>query len=198
VKRIRYLAGRAALAGAVATAALTGCSLASPATIITPYPASDGVSASISGSNVQLRNFLVIGTAKGAPASVIGALVNDGSQPAKVYLTADLGQSAQPSQTIVQIPAHAIARVGPNQRTEMTIPDLPVEPGAVTGITAATDAGGRTDLQNVPVLTPEGPYASLAPPATPSTGATSSPEATPSTLPSEPVETLAPTTSPTS
>jgi hypothetical protein len=166
VMRPRDVAGRSALATAVLALSLAGCSLASPATIATPYPAADGVGTDLPGTGVKLRDFLVVGTEKGAPAEVIGAVVNNGSTPIEVSLQADLGATAQPTQTVVRVAAQSITLLGPQQRTRMEIPDLPVVPGSLTGISAATAAGGRADF-SVPVLLPHGPYAGLTPSPTP-------------------------------
>jgi hypothetical protein len=178
----RLVAGRTALAGTLLAVGLTGCAYASPSTITTPYPASDGVDADIPGTGVGLRNFIVIGTEKGAPASVVGVIVNDSDTNVQVSLQADLGETAQPSQTLVQIPPHGTTQIGPAQATTMQIPDLPVVPGALTGLSAATPQGGRADL-SVPVLLPVGAYASLTPAPTPS--GTSSPGNEPSSPPTE-------------
>lgn len=164
-QRTRLATSTGVLAGALF---LAGCSATNPQVITTPYPASDGINASLGNTGVGLRNMLVIGTAKGAPASVIGSVVNNSDNEAQVSLQADLGASAQPSQTVIKIPAHGAVSIGPNEPTKMTIPDLPVIPGATTGISAATANGGRADLV-VPVLTPSGAYASQAP--VPTTGA---------------------------
>jgi hypothetical protein len=166
-QRTRLVTSTGVLAGALF---LAGCSATSPQVITTPYSAADGINASLGNTGVALRNMLVVGTAKGAPASVIGAIINNSDAPIQVSLQADLGESAQPSQTVIKVPAHGALSIGPKEQTQMTIPDLPVIPGATTGISAATLNGGRADL-DVPVLAPSGPYASLAP--APTTGAPS-------------------------
>ena len=178
-QRTRRVTGSSVVVGALLTVGLAGCSATNPQTIITPYPAADGVNVSIGNTGVGLRNMLVIGTEKGSPASVIGAVVNESDAAASVSLQADLGESAQPSQTVVQVPAHGAVQLGPTQKTQMTIPDLPVVPGALTGLSAATANGGRADL-DVPVLTPTTYYASQAP-----NEATTSPEPSTSAKPTE-------------
>jgi hypothetical protein len=165
VKRTRDFAGRTVLATAVLALGLTGCSAISPSVVKT-YPASDGVAASLPGTSVELRNFLVVGAAMGSPAEVVGAVVNSGANPVQVSLQAAVGASAQPSQTMVTVPANGIVQVGPDQTTTMEIAQLAAAPGAVLGLTAATSGGGRTDL-NVPILLPQGEYASLTPAPTP-------------------------------
>lgn len=162
VKRIRAVASRSALVTAALVVALSGCSELSPAVTATPYPASDGASIDLPGSAVALRNFIVIGAEKGAPAVVVGAVINDGPAEVQVSLQADLGATTQPTQTVVRVGAHSSVQIGPEQAFEMPIPELPVEPGANTSFSAATAAGGKAEL-SVPVLRPEHEYAELTP-----------------------------------
>lgn len=146
-------------AGALAVV-LAGCGGMSPVTAIQPYEPSDGVSLDIADGQVALRNLLVVGRAKGEPAAVIGALVNRGAEPVTVALTADLAEETQPTETRVNVPARGSVILGPGERNEMKIPALPVIPGDVITIAAATATGGAHEVQ-VPVLPPEGPYASI-------------------------------------
>jgi hypothetical protein len=162
VKRTRDVAVRTALAVTALAVSLAGCSALSPRVINTPYPAADGVQLNLPGSNVKLRDFLVVGTSVGAPAEVIGVVVNDGSSPARISLQADLGATAQPTQTLVQVEAHGVVRIGPDQATQMELPQLPVIPGGVLALSAATATGGTANLE-VPVVLPEGDYAGLTP-----------------------------------
>jgi hypothetical protein len=167
VKRIRDIAGKSALVTAALAVVLSGCSTLSPSTISDPYPAADGINLNLPGSTVALRNFLVIGASKGDPAVVVGALINNGPTEVDVALQADLGDTAQPTQTVVKVDANSSVQIGPGQKFEMSIPQLPVEPGATTALSAATTAGGRTEL-TVPVLRPEDQYKNLTPaPTTP-------------------------------
>ncbi len=181
MKRTRVVAGRTMLVTAAVAVGLAGCSVLSPATVIKPYAAADGVGLDLPGGTVSLRNFLVVGTAKGKPAAVVGTVVNDGPTDVQVGLQSDLGATAQPTQTVVEVDAHSAVQVGPGQKVTMVIPQLPVDPGSVTAISAATQSGGRADV-DVPVLLPQGEYSSLTPSPTPSETATETPEnsATPS------------------
>jgi hypothetical protein len=177
VKRIRDIAGKSALVTAALAVVLSGCSLLSPSIITEPYAAADGVNVDLPGSTVALRNLIVIGAEKGEPAVVLGAVVNSGSSDVEVSLQADLGETTQPSQTVVRVNANSSVQLGPGQKFEMEIPELPVEPGANTTLSAATMTGGRTEL-TVPVLRPEDHYASITP--APTTPAPTTAEPTPS------------------
>jgi hypothetical protein len=167
VKRIRDVVGRTALVTAVLAIGLSGCSELSPSIVTEPYPASDGTNAELPGSTVALRNFLVIGAEKGKPAELIGAVVNDSAEAVDVAFQTDPGGGAQPAQAVVKVEPYSTVQIGPEQKNTLSIPQLSVEPGATTSLSAATTAGGRTEI-TVPVLRPEDEYASITPGPTPS------------------------------
>jgi hypothetical protein len=169
VKRICDVAGRTALVAAALAVGLSGCSALSPSTVTETYPASDGTNTDLPGSSVALRNFLVIGAEKGAPAELVGAVINDGAAPVDVSLQADPGQTAQAATpTVVHVAAHSSVQVGPEQAFTLSIPALSVEPGATTALTAATTGGGRTAI-TVPVLRPQDEYTDITPAPTTAT-----------------------------
>ncbi len=174
MKRIRDIAGKSALVTAALAVVLSGCSVLSPSIITEPYPAADGVNVDLPGSTVALRNVLVIGAEKDAPAVVLGSVANTGSTEVEVSLQADLGETAQPTQTVVRVGANSSVQLGPGQKFEMAIPELPVEPGATIKLSAATTTGGRTEL-TVPVLRPEDEYTNITPAATTPAATTAAP-----------------------
>jgi hypothetical protein len=174
VKRIRDVVGRTVLVTAALAVGLSGCSALNPSITTEPYQAAEGTNADLPGSAVKLRNFVVVGATKGDPAEVLGAVSNDGTTQVEVSLQATLGETAQPTQTLITVGPNSSVQLGPDQQFEMTIPQLPVDPGATTELSAATATGGRVTL-TVPVVRPEGEYASITPaPA----GATEEPEPT--------------------
>jgi hypothetical protein len=161
--RTRALAG-AGLA-VVLAATTAGCSMTSPATIRTPYAASDGVNVDL-GDQIALRNFLVIATEKGGRGAVVGAVVNGGDRSVTVDFTANLGETTQPYLLQVRVPANSQVLVAPGEEQELIIPDLPSAPGEVLGMTASAPSTGAEEFFP-PVLPPEGPYEGLtAPPTT--------------------------------
>jgi hypothetical protein len=178
VKRTRVVAAKTALATGALALGLAGCAVTSPAVIRTPYPASDGIDADLPGTDVGLRNLIVIGAAKGSEAELIGSVINTGTSDARINLQAAVGESGQPSQTTVAVGAGETVQFGPgDNQTPVTITDLAVAPGDVTGLTASTTSGGRVDV-SVPVLTPEGTYAGITPPASAAPEPTGSPSST--------------------
>ncbi|GAB6901069.1 hypothetical protein [Kineosporia succinea] len=179
MKRTRVLAAKTALATSVLALGLAGCSVLNPAVIKDPYPASDGIDADLPGqgrsSTVLLRNLMVIGAEKGGEAELIGSVINRGTTDARVQLQAAVGETGQPSQTTVAVPAGSSVQLGPGaNQTPVSISSLAVDPGALTGLTASTTNGGRIDL-SLPVRLPEGDYATVTPAAEPSPSATTRP-----------------------
>jgi hypothetical protein len=154
----------------------SGCALASPTTIVTPYAASDGVNAQVNltgGGTVKFRNFLLVSSAKGAPGVLVGAVAADGSSPVDVQLSV-LGPDGQPvGQTSVTAKPGELAQIGPDG-TQLQVSDVPMPPGSTLTLRAQTPSGG-TDF-NLPVLAPQNQYSSI----TPSETASPSPSASPS------------------
>lgn len=166
MKRTRVPAAKTALVTGVLALGLAGCSVFNPAVIQTPYAASDGVDADLPGTDVVLRNLIIIGDEKGSEAELVGSVVNTGTEDARITLQADAGETGQPSQTTVAVGAGQAVQFGPaSNQTEVLVTDLAVDPGGITGLTASTTSGGRVDI-NVPVLAAEGDYAEVTPAAT--------------------------------
>jgi hypothetical protein len=175
-RRARALLG--AGIAAVLAAVLTGCSGMSPITTITPYPPSDGVNVDL-GDDIRLANFLVVGAEKGGPGAVVGAIVNQGTRTATVELATQLGETAQPSQTRVSVPPGNQVLIAPGERYEIVIDQLPVAPGELLEMSAASASAGATFFE-APVLPPNGEYATLTvAPTTPAATPTGSPSVTP-------------------
>ncbi len=201
VVRLRMRAGsRAAVAAAGLALVLAGCTVTNPQETVTPFDAGDGRSGQIGGhdanTGINLRNFLVVSTAKGAPGRVVGALSNKSGAAAQVQLaivtTGSDGQLTSLGQTTVPLQPGEFAHVGwpsevssgaaatpstaassvgtepPATRTvDFTIPAVPVAPGAVLQLVAGTPASGNTSF-TIPVLPAVGEYQALAPSASPS------------------------------
>jgi hypothetical protein len=151
----------------LATSALTGCSASNPIATEKTYAASDGMNGSITdpatGTAVQLRNFLVVGSKKGAPGTLIGAVINQGTTPVTVTLTVlDAAGKTPVGTDTVSVKPGELTQVGP-AGTVVTVTSMPTDPGTVIQLRADTGSGG--ELIDLPVLAAEGAYASLAPSA---------------------------------
>jgi len=174
----RLLAGSVLLAGAVGV--LAGCSATNPSPISSPYPAGDGTNAEISDPNtgavLKLRNFLLVGTDKGKPAQLVGAIANEGTTPVQVTLSIDAAAPASASasadpaaapapaqpalQAVITAVPGQLTLVGPGG-TAASLSSLPAIPGATVTLRAQTSAGGQSLI--IPVMQAEGQYASLPP-----------------------------------
>jgi hypothetical protein len=161
-RRARALAAAGAVL--VAAGALAGCSTRSPATITTPYAAADGVNVDL-GDIVALRDVLVVGEKKGGRGAVVGTVVNRTDKTVVVELAAQLGPNAAFGQSRVSVPPNGSVLVGPGSKHEMLVDDLPVGPGEVIEMSAASADAGATYFK-APVLAAQGQYESLTPPPT--------------------------------
>ena len=173
MKRTARRPARFVVTGAVAVGAaltLSGCVLTSPTVAGTPYPASDGSEATITdpatNSTIKLNNFLVVASAKGQPASLVGAIVNEGSDNVTVQLSVtDQGATSSLGDASVAAAPGKIAQVGPTG-SALTISSVPQPPGSVLTLVARTTGGGSVHF-TVPVLAATGDYATLTPTPTP-------------------------------
>ncbi len=150
-------------AAALALPGVAGCSFNSPQTTATTYAAADGSNAAITdaatGTAVDLRNFLLVGSDKGGPGTLIGAVVNNGTEPVTVEFTVLDGDSSVGSGRVTAEPG-VLTKVGPGS-DEVSLTSVPAAPGAVLQLKAQTGAGGAQ--MSLPVMAAEGPYADIAP-----------------------------------
>jgi len=188
------------------TVAASACSLASPKVIATPYAAADGSNAdlAIPGSGtVQLRNFLVVSQAKGAPGVIIGAVTTDSLQPLQVQLNLldPTGQNAL-GQAVLTVEPGRLIQIGPGGTEQLQVPDVQVPPGSVLNLNVRSAAGTKTFA--IPVVGETGPYSTVtasaaasSPSESPSESA--SPSASPAVTPTptKPASTAKATASPT-
>ena len=147
----------------LAACALAGCSAVNPITTNEPYAPSDGVRVEL-GDALRAENLLVISDAKGEPGALIGGLTNDGTDDARVTITAD-GSNA----VTVHVAAGVTVLLGTQTDAALSLDSVGVAPGAVLPVTISTPEGGSQSVA-VPVLDGTFPqYATLVP--TPSASA---------------------------
>ncbi len=155
---VKRLYSAVAAVGAVgASVALSACSFFSPVQTETPYNATDGVPAT-SGA-VAARNLIVVSETAGGPGTLTGSLLNTTDDASKFGFLTRAEAEAGTTATMVALPGRAQLQV-----KGVTFANVPNPPGALTDIYLVTPSG-RT-LVSVPVLLPEGPYATLKPAAT--------------------------------
>ncbi len=143
-----------ALAGALA---LSGCQAFSPIQTNVPYQPADGVAVDL--GDVQIRDLVVIAGAKGEVGTLSAMVVNKGTEAVTVtFAVGTDGSSAK-----AEIPAGTQTRLSGVQGTApVTLPAIPAAPGGIIKVTVSTPTGGAPEV-SVPVLLPDGYYASLTP-----------------------------------
>ncbi|HEX3005496.1 MAG TPA: hypothetical protein VHO27_14875 [Angustibacter sp.] len=138
--------------------ALSACGYFSQTTTELNYNPSDGVSASV--GDVGARNLLVVGT-QGSEGLVSGALVNNGTSDATVTISTP--DSPQPVQ--ISVPPNQIVLLGSgSDQRSVVVGNLKQPAGALTKITLSSPQGGEVSV-DVPVVAPQGEYATVTPPA---------------------------------
>ena len=158
-----------AAAGVLSLVALGACSTQSPLQTTVPYQPADGVAAS--NGAVEARDLLVVSSKKDGPGLLSGSVINTGTEPVTIsFLTRTDSEAGTSKGTSVQLKGREQKRLETVQ-----LDKVPDAPGAMTAIIISTGAG--KSLVNVPVLLPQGPYATLTPTAvaTPATGAATAP-----------------------
>ncbi|WP_219105485.1 hypothetical protein [Austwickia sp. TVS 96-490-7B] len=179
--------------GALATALLlSACQWTSPITTQLSYTPADGSQVDI--GSLHIRNALVVASKEGAPGTLVATIANTDTNTTG-HLMFRIGQESLPA---VEVPARQSVRLGAGESARpAVIGKVPAAPGAMMNISLISEGGLVTEL-SVPILAPNGPYATLTPTATPSasgpTGGTAAPTGTASPTPS--TSSTAPSTAP--
>ena len=147
------------------TVAAAGCSLASPKVIATPYTAADGANADLpvgDHGSVQLRNFLLVSSAKGKPGVLVGAVTTDGADPVQLQVAVvDPTGNSVLGQTSITARPGELTQIGPAGTAAVQVPNVPLPPGSTLTVHVQAGSGGRDFA--VPVLAPQNQYASITP-----------------------------------
>ena len=152
---------RAALLAVAASAGLvlSGCSVNSPAATTLTYAPADGVQAD--GTEIGVRDLLVVSQGNGAPAVVSGAVLNLTDEPVTVAITA-AGTSLSPEVTVE--PNSSLRLDGTSADgtpgEPLTMPALDTPAGVNVEVRLST--GSETLSADTPVLLPQGPYEQFA------------------------------------
>lgn len=137
----RRLAAALLLTGAAAL----GVGACSPITTMNVYAPSDGVRGDL-GTQIRVENLMILSPAEGAEGTVLGAVVNQATSPVDVTLTID-GVSGGIQ---LNVPAQETLLLSPDHEV-VSLPTVPVRPGAVTSVQISTPESGSITL-DVPVL----------------------------------------------
>ncbi len=167
---------RLARAGAVAavglsTLGLSACQWTSPITTQLQYDPSDGKAVSV--GPITVHNALIVAGEKDGLGALFGTLEN--TSPSAQTVQIKIGDETLPT---VDVPAGKVVRLSPEGKPAK-IAKVPAMPGGMTEVVFATASGAAAPAQ-LPVLAPQGPYASVVPGLTPAptpSGASSKPAA---------------------
>ena len=108
----------------------------------------------------------------------VGTVLNRGPRTATLTVQVAPGESGQPTQTRINVPAGGEVRIGPQEDVQLPVAQLPVEAGGLLEVSVGT-AGGGSDNLAVPVLLAQDYYSSFGP------SGTARPTDTPSPGPTE-------------
>jgi hypothetical protein len=140
-----------------AALALSACQTQSPVQTDVPYVAADGVPVSLGA--VQLRDLVVISSGKDKPGVLSASMSNTSDTKQNVAF-------ALPNSTPVftTAPPHSQQRL--SDGSQLQLPSVPVPPGGVVTLTVQSP-NAPTAVVYVPVLPPNGYYATLGATAAP-------------------------------
>jgi hypothetical protein len=140
----------------------------SPVQTNVSYQPSDGVAVDL--GDVQIRDLVVVTSAKGGVGAFSGMVVNNGTKP--VTITFATGADTFVSAVA---PAKTQTRLSGVEGTNATtLPNIAAAPGGILKVTIGTPAAGASEV-SVPVLAPDGYYATIRP-APPTTRITGTPQ----------------------
>ncbi len=163
---LRLAAATAAVAGSLV---LGGCSMLDPQQTNSNVQTADGVPVDL--GSVQIRDLVIIASAKGGPGVLVGQVVNQGTTVTKVNF-AGAGATSTSDVVSTDVPAHDSVTLS-SSATEVTIPSVSAAPGGLMSLQVQTADHGVSSVQ-VPVLPPDHYYSSETPTATPSPSPSSS------------------------
>lgn len=146
-------------AAAASALALSGCQVTNPAITMERYSPADGIE--LDGEQLAVRDLLLISHGEGAPAVVLGSVVNDGAEPLTVTVSV-AGEALSPE---VTVEPNSFVRLDGTQSdgTEgegLLVPALESPAGAGVEVRIATDQ--ETLAGSAPVLLPQGHYEQFA------------------------------------
>lgn len=144
-------------AALVAVVGLSGCQVMSPIQTNVPYQPGDGVAVDL--GEVQIRNLVVVSSAKGEVGTLSGMVVNQGDS--RVTITFATGADGISASAVA--PADSQTRLsGVQGGGAVSLSAIAAAPGGIVKIMISTPASGGSEV-SVPVLPPDGYYATITP-----------------------------------
>jgi hypothetical protein len=144
-----------------AAVALSGCQTQSPIQTDVTYDPADGVPVDLGA--VQLRDLVVISSAKGQTGVLSAAASNTGTSSTRIAFALASG-----SPVYAEIPANSQDRLSGS--TQVQLPSVPVAPGDVVKLTVQSPDAPAA-VVDVPVLPPKDHYATMSPTSVPTSSA---------------------------
>ncbi len=153
-----------------AALALSGCQAFSPLQTQIGYEPADGVAVDL--GDIQIRDLLIISKAKGEVGTLSGMVVNNGTKPVTITFATGAAASAAGSGSTpgasgssrAEVPGGTQTRLsGVDGTAAVTLPAIDAAPGDIIRVTVSTARSGASEV-SVPVLGPEGYYATITPP----------------------------------
>ena len=146
-------------AAAMGAVVLSGCQVTNPTTTMERYSPADGIE--LDGDSLVVRDLLVVSHGDGAPAVVLGSVVNSGAEPAPVTVSV-AGQALSPEVTVEPGSSARLDGTAADgtegERLVLPALDSPAGEGVVVRI-----ASDQETLEGTaPVLLPQGHYEQFA------------------------------------
>ncbi len=148
------------IAAAVGALVLSGCQITNPAITMERYAPADGIE--LDGDVLDVRDLLVISHGDGAPAVVLGSVINSGDEP----VTATVSVAGQELTPAVELAPGRSTRLDGTQADgtageRLVLPALEAPTGQSVEVRISAD-GQDTLVGNAPVLLPQGHYEQFA------------------------------------
>lgn len=156
------------VAVAGAALALSACQTQSPIQTDVTYVPADGVPVDLGA--VQLRDLVVISGGKDKPGVLSASMSNNSDNAQRIAFALPQGQPVY-----ADSPAHSEQRL--SDATQVQLPAVPVNAGDVVTLSVRSPSAPAVVVV-VPVLSPSGYYATLAPTDAPTTATTATPTTT--------------------
>jgi hypothetical protein len=131
--------------GAVVLLGATGCSMISPQATTIAYAPSDGITVDGTGP-LKLRNVLIVANDEGTAGNLIGAIVNETSDPQTLKLDIREGEITDS----IRVPANSVVSLGTEDTDPLLIDGLDAMPGS--DLPVYFSSGDQGTLATVPVL----------------------------------------------
>jgi len=142
------------------TLAVTGCQVLSPQQTMKPYQPAEGISVTL--GDIEIRNLLVVSSAKDAPGVLSGFVLNKSASP--ISLSIGVGEGTP---VTADVDARSTTRLSGGDGVSVApLATVASAPGGLVQLNISTPSGGTEQVQ-VPVVLPNEYFSTLTPSAAP-------------------------------